>query len=286
MAEQSDFQSKDPIAWCPGCGNFGILNALKQALAEMELKPEDILLVSGIGQAAKLLHYMKGNTFNGLHGRTLPVATAAKIVNPGLTVIAVGGDGDGYAEGGNHYIHAMRRNIDIAYMVHNNQIYGLTKGQASPTSDEDMKTGTTPDGNYICPERPLALAVASDCSWVARGFVLEKEHLVYLMKQALKNRGFSLLEILQPCVSFNKRNTFDWYRERTYKLEQTSYDPTDRASAFQKALEWGESIPIGVIYRSPSRQSYLEKAGLNETGPLITKKRDPAAVESLYSEFQ
>ena len=193
MADIDVFKSDDPIAWCPGCGNFGILGALKRALALSGLKPEQVLIVSGIGQAAKLPHYLRCNMFNGLHGRALPVATGAKIANHELVVIADGGDGDGFAEGGNHFIHAMRRNLDMTYLVHNNQIYALTKGQASPTTDADMVTGTTPEGNSMEPERPLALAVAGDCGFAARGFVGEMDHLVDLIQKAIRARGLFLL---------------------------------------------------------------------------------------------
>jgi len=285
MTKIERFNSSDPIAWCPGCGNFGILNAWKKALAEMDRKPEDILMVSGIGQAAKLPHYLLCNTFNGLHGRTLPVATGAKIANHDLIVIADGGDGDGYAEGGNHFIHAMRRNIDMTYFVHNNQIYGLTKGQPSPTSDENMVTGTTPEGNYICPERPLSLAVASNCSFVARGFAKEMEHLKDLMIKAIQNKGFSLLEILQPCVSFNKVNTYDWYDNRVYRLEDKPYDPFDRQAAFLKALEWGDKIPIGIIFQS-RRKTYEDQAGLDkEKKPLFKKERKKEELKNILDEF-
>jgi 2-oxoglutarate ferredoxin oxidoreductase subunit beta len=284
MAKLDDFNSNDPIAWCPGCGNFGILNAWKKALVEMDLKPEEILMVSGIGQAAKLPHYLRCNTFNGLHGRTLPVAAGAKIANHKLTVIADGGDGDGYAEGGNHFIHAMRRNIDISYFVHNNQIYGLTKGQASPTSDENMVTGTTPGGNAVCPEKPLALAVASTCSFVARGYVGEMEHLKDLMIKAVQNKGFSFLEILQPCVSFNKTNTYDWYKDRIYRLEDEPYDPFNRAEAFQKALEWGDRIPIGILFKS-RRKTYEELTGLEGKEPLSTRERKEKDLNRLWEEF-
>jgi 2-oxoglutarate ferredoxin oxidoreductase subunit beta len=284
MTKIDDFKSNDPIAWCPGCGNFGILNAWKNALAEMDLKPEEILMVSGIGQAAKLPHYLRCNTFNGLHGRTLPVATGAKIANHRLVVIAEGGDGDGYAEGGNHFIHAMRRNIGITYFVHNNQIYGLTKGQASPTSDEKMVTGTTPEGNTVCPERPLALAVAMECSFVARGYVGEMDHLKDLMKKAVQNEGFSLLEILQPCVSFNKTNTYDWYKKRVYRLENGPYDPFERADAFQKALEWGDKIPIGIIFQS-RRKPYEKLAGLEGKEPLSHRERKGKDLEDLWEDF-
>jgi len=285
MTKIESFNSSDPIAWCPGCGNFGILNAWKKALAEMDCKPEDILMVSGIGQSSKLPHYLLCNTFNGLHGRTLPVATGAKIANHKLIVIADGGDGDGYAEGGNHFIHAMRRNIDISYFVHNNQIYGLTKGQPSPTSDENMVTGTTPEGNVLCPERPLALAVASNCSFVARGYAKEMEHLKDLMIKAVKNKGFSLLEILQPCVSFNKVNTYDWYEKRVYRLEDKPYDPFDRKEAFQKALEWGDKIPIGILFQS-RRKTYWELAGLDKyEEPLFKREREKKDLNGILKEF-
>ena len=285
MTKIEDFNSSDPIAWCPGCGNFGILNAWKRALVEMGCKPEDILMVSGIGQSSKLPHYLLCNTFNGLHGRTLPVATGAKIANHKLIVIADGGDGDGYAEGGNHFIHAMRRNIDISYFVHNNQIYGLTKGQPSPTSDENMVTRTTPEGNALCPERPLALAVASNCSFVARGYAKEMEHLKDLMIKAVKNKGFSLLEILQPCVSFNKVNTYDWYEKRVYRLEDKPYDPSNRQAAFRKALEWGDKIPIGIIFKS-RRKTYEELAGLDkDEEPLFKREREKEDLNGILKEF-
>jgi 2-oxoglutarate ferredoxin oxidoreductase subunit beta len=285
MANKDRFKSDDPIAWCRGCGNFGILNAWKEAFTQLDLRPEQILMVSGIGQAAKLPHYLLCNTFNGLHGRTLPVATGAKIVNPELVVVAAGGDGDGYAEGGNHFIHAMRRNVDMTYAVHDNQIYGLTKGQASPTSEEDIVTGSTPRGNPLKPERPLALAVASDCSFVARGFAGNQDHLVDLMKQAIGNKGFSLLEILQPCVSFNRINTFDWYRERVYDLGERGHDPQDRAVAFEKALEWGEQIPIGVIYTS-DRETHAGYTGLADQEPLYRRSGRASAIKNLYSNFR
>ena len=284
MADIDIFKSDDPIAWCPGCGNFGILNALKRALAQLGLKPEDVLLVSGIGQAAKLPHYLRCNTFNGLHGRALPAATGAKIAGHDLVVIAVGGDGDGYAEGGNHFIHAMRRNLDMTYLVHNNQIYGLTKGQASPTTDKDMVTGTTPGGNFLGPEKPLALAVAADCGFAARGFAGEIDHLAGLIEQAVRHEGFSFVEILQPCVSFNKVNTFAWYKERVYVLDEASYDPADRAAAFQKALEWGDRIPLGVIFRS-DRRTYEDLAGLKGAKPLRDRNPDKEKLAGIFEEF-
>jgi 2-oxoglutarate ferredoxin oxidoreductase subunit beta len=250
MLTLKDYESPDEIAWCPGCGNFGILPAVKQALLELKIEPWQVLFVSGIGQAPKLPHYLKCNLFNGLHGRTLPVAIAAKLVNSRLIVIAEGGDGDGYAEGGNHFIHALRKNVDITYLVHDNQIYGLTKGQVSPRSDQGAVTTTTPLGAFYPPINPLAVAIAIDAGFVARSFSGDPKHLAGTIKQAIQHQGFALVDILQNCVSFNKVNTFAWYQKRVYDVNDTKHDPGDRMAAFAKAREWGDRIPIGVIYRS------------------------------------
>jgi 2-oxoglutarate ferredoxin oxidoreductase subunit beta len=251
MVALGDFNSDDPIAWCPGCGNFSILKALKNALVEMGKKPSEIVIVSGIGQAPKTPHYLRCNAFNGLHGRTLPVATGIKLSNHELTVLAEGGDGDGYAEGGNHFVHAMRRNVDITYLVHNNQVYGLTKGQTSPTSDLGYISKTTPMGSPNPAMNPLLLGIASDCSFVARGFSGEIEHLTSLIKEGISHKGFAFIEILQPCVSFNRTNTHKWYADRVYRInDEPEYDPMDRMVAFARAQEWGEKIPIGIIYKT------------------------------------
>jgi 2-oxoglutarate ferredoxin oxidoreductase subunit beta len=280
MAALKDYDSSDPIAWCPGCGNFAILDAVKQALSELKLEPWQTLFVSGIGQAPKLPHYLRCNLFNGLHGRTLPVATAAKLANSALTVIAEGGDGDGLAEGGNHFIHALRRNLDLTYLVHDNQIYGLTKGQLSPRSDQGMHTTTTPSGSLYPPVNPLAVAVALDCGFVARGFSGEPQHLVGLIRQAVQFKGFAVIDILQNCVSFNKVNTFAWYKQRVYDVNQTKYDPTDRKAAFAKSLEWGDRIPIGVIYRScrPAGKALSDP-------PLVDRPIDFRKRERLLRDF-
>jgi 2-oxoglutarate ferredoxin oxidoreductase subunit beta len=239
-------------AWCPGCGNFGMLKAFKEALAELEIRPEQVLLVSGIGQSGKFPHYLKCNTFNGIHGRTLPVATGVRLVNPELTVVAAAGDGDCYGEGANHLLAAMRRNPNITLSVHNNQIYALTKGQATPTTDQGVKTLLQPEGVAYPPLKALAVAVSQDCSWVGRGFAGMVEHLKDLYKQALAHKGFAFLEVLQPCVTFNHINTYQWYRERVYRVEEEpAYDPENELWAYEKAKEWGDRIPIGVIYRRP-----------------------------------
>jgi 2-oxoglutarate ferredoxin oxidoreductase subunit beta len=248
------------------------------------LEPYQVLMVSGIGQAAKLPHYMKCNLFNGLHGRTLPVATGAKIVNPNLTVIAIGGDGDGYSEGGNHFMHAIRRNIDVTYLVHDNQIYGLTKGQASATSDEGFITKTTPMGAFSKPLNPIALAISQGISFVGRGFSGDIEHLSNLIAEAIDNRGFSLVDILQPCVTFNRVNTYQWYRKRVYKLDN-SYDPKDRDIAFQKAQEWGDKIPIGKIYVE-DRMTYSQHNPEIEKNPIIEQEHDLEKFKTILEDFK
>jgi 2-oxoglutarate ferredoxin oxidoreductase subunit beta len=282
MVTTSDYAGLKP-AWCPGCGNFGILKGLNRALIEMEIEPHQVLLVSGIGQAGKLPHYTRGNVFNSLHGRPIPPAIGAKIANRELIVIAVSGDGDAYGEGGNHFLHAARRNHDITYLVHNNQIYGLTKGQASPTSDIGFITKTTPYG-ATNPVNPIALAIVSGASFVSRGFAGDIDHLADLVKKGITHRGFALIDILQPCVSFNHKNTYQWYKERVYKLEDQKHDPSDKKAALQKALEWGDKIPIGVIYEE-NLPVYEDQLPALSDGPLVEKKIDPRRVEKLLAEF-
>lgn len=245
------------IAWCPGCGNFGILRALKEALGELGYKPQQVVLVSGIGQAAKAPHYLKANVFNGLHGRSLPVAFAIKAVRPELCVIAESGDGCMYGEGGNHLLHAIRRNPDITVLVHNNQVYGLTKGQASPTSEKGFTTKAQPWGNLSQPLNPLSLAISQGASFVARAFAGDIKGLKEILKKAITFRGFALVDILQPCVTFNRVNTYQWYQERVYYLGE-DHNPYDQVAAFQRSLEWGEHIPLGVFYTNP-KPTYEER---------------------------
>jgi len=284
MPTFEQYQGAQEPAWCPGCGNFPILRTLKEALVELGVEPHQLVVVSGIGQAGKLPHYLRCNTFNGLHGRTLPVATGIKLANHEALVLAVAGDGDAYGEGGNHLLHAIRRNIGVKLFVHNNQVYGLTKGQASPTSEEGMVTKAQPLGVLSAPLNPLALAVALDASFVARGFAGDGEFLKELMKQALQHRGFALLDILQPCVTFNKLNTYKWYRQRVYRLGP-EHDPTDRAAAFQLALKWGERIPTGVIFRN-DRPPMQERLSVLKEAPLLKQpfslEEALRAVEEFY----
>jgi len=271
-------------AWCPGCGNFGILRALNKALVELNIEPHQVLLVSGIGQAGKLPHYTKGNVFNSLHGRPVPPAIGAKIANPSLIVIGISGDGDAYGEGGNHFMHAVRRNHDITYLVHNNQVYGLTKGQTSPTSDLGYVTKSTPAG-ASSPVNPMFLALAAGATFVSRGFAGEVNHLSDLIKKGINHKGFALIDILQPCVSFNHKNTYAWYQQRVYKLEdEKGYDPANKDMALVKSQEWGERIPIGVFYQT-TLPTYEDQIPALVKGPLVTQDIDPRRAKNLLAEF-
>lgn len=235
-------------AWCPGCGDHNILDALRQTLENLGKKPHEVLVVGGIGQAAKTPQYINTNGFCGLHGRALPAAAAAKIANKNLTVIVNTGDGDSYGEGGNHFMHNIRRNVDITHFVHNNQIYGLTKGQASPTTGIGHKTNVQPLGQFNQPMNPVLTALSLGAGFVARAFSGDKDHLVEVMTEAISYKGYALVDILQPCVSFNKINTFQWYSQRVYKLgKEHNYE--DFMSAVQKSMEWDDKIPIGIIYK-------------------------------------
>lgn len=270
-------------AWCPGCGNFPILKTFKDTMVELGIEPHQFTIVSGIGQAAKLPHYTKCNTFNGLHGRALPVATGIRLANHTMPVIVTTGDGDCYGEGGNHLLAAMRRNINVKLFVHDNQIYGLTKGQPSPTTGEGMVTKNVPFGVISGQFNPMALAVALDCGFAARGYAADTGHLKGLMKEAINHKGFALIDILQPCVTFNKVNTYDWYKQRVYHIE-ADYDPEDRKAAFAKALEWGDRIPIGVIYRN-NRPTFEERLPMITDKPLVHQPFDTGKIEKTIKEF-
>jgi 2-oxoglutarate ferredoxin oxidoreductase subunit beta len=286
MVTLEDYESRvKDVAWCPGCGNFPILEALKQALVELNLEPWQVAMVSGIGQSSKLPHYLRVNEYNELHGRILPAATGLSLANHELVVIGVGGDGDGYGEGGNHWISAIRRNPNMAYIVTNNQIYGLTKGQASPTTDYMMKTKDEPVGIKIPPMNPLAVAISLNCSFVARSFAGDLDFTKDLLKKAITHKGFAFVDILQPCVTWNKLNTYQWYRDRVYKLGD-DYDPTDKLAAFQKSQEWGEKIPIGVLYlfkRPILKDDYvpLQKGTLVD----LQKAYKPSQFKDLLKKF-
>jgi len=281
MVSTEDFGEFE-TAWCPGCGNYSILKAEKEALAELGLKPHQCIFVSGIGQAAKAPHYFRTNLFNGLHGRSLPAATGAKLANPEAVVIAQSGDGCNYAEGGNHFLAALRRNIDITMLAHDNQIYGLTKGQASPTSARGHKTKAQPAGNPSEAFNPVGIAVAMRAGFVARAFAGKPEHLTEMIVKAVQHKGFSLVDILQPCVTFNKVNTFAWYKERCYILED--HDPTQWEQAMTLSMEWGDRIPLGVIYRS-DRHIFEQNLPHPTNKSLFKSKVDLERVNDIIARF-
>lgn len=270
-------------AWCPGCGNHSILASVKNALVELSLEPHQVLFVSGIGQAAKAPHYLNAHVFNGLHGRALPVATGARLSNPDLTVIVESGEGCSYGEGGNHFLAAIRRNIDVTMLVHNNQVYGLTKGQASPTTMTGAVTKTQPRGVFSAPFNPVAVAVAMEAGFVARAFSGKPDHLSGLIQQGIQHKGFSLIDILQPCVSFNKINTFGWYNQRCYELPP-EHDPTDRQSAVKVADEWGERIPLGILYRN-DRRSFESHFPVLDTGPMALQPINISELRNILESF-
>jgi 2-oxoglutarate ferredoxin oxidoreductase subunit beta len=276
--------SKD-TAWCPGCGNFGILEALRDALISLNLEPHRVVIASGIGQAAKTPQYITANMFNGLHGRSLPAGIGIKLANTELTVIVESGDGCSYGEGGNHFIHAVRRNLDITHIVHNNQVYGLTKGQASPTTAKQQKTELHFDGVQMQPLNPLAVALSLGAGFVARGFFADKKQLTSLIAEAISYRGYALLDILQTCPSFNKVNTFKWYKERVYYVPP-QYDPTDIAQARQTAEEWGERIPLGVIYRREQAEYAALHPMLCANPPLADLPLDPQSAKRFMDDFR
>ncbi len=276
-----DFEVEHDVAWCPGCGDYDILKAVKGALDALHIPRETLVMVSGIGQAAKTPQYINTSFFNGLHGRSLPAASAIKASNPGLTVIAESGDGCTYGEGGNHFLATIRRNPTITNIVHNNMVYGLTKGQASPTSRRGFKTPVQITGVYLEPFNPVAVAVSMNASFVARAFSGDVEKTQEIIMKAVSHKGYSLVDILQPCVSFNKTNNFRWYKENTYYLDD-AYDPTDRNEALKKSDEQ-EKFPLGVIYVRNGGETFEEHLAPYQNGvqPLYARTFDHEKLKGL-----
>ncbi|MEE9237442.1 MAG: thiamine pyrophosphate-dependent enzyme [Thermoplasmata archaeon] len=266
--EVTMYKSELKPTWCPGCGDFGVLNALLKALNELEIDPKDLVVVSGIGCSSNLPHFLNVYGFHGIHGRLIPVATGIRLANPELTVIATGGDGDGYGIGLGHFVHAMRRNIDITYIVMNNAIYGLTTGQASPTSEKGMITKSTPEGVIEWPVNPVAIALSSGATYISRGFSGDPKHLKELIVGGIQHRGFSLVDVFSPCVTYNKVNTYQWFRERAYSLEEEGHDTMDMIAAYQRAHEWDDRIPIGLFYRTDKPTYEEEDPALREVSLL------------------
>src|SRR3972149_1130510 len=234
--------------WCPGCGDFGVLRALEIAAGRLGIKPEDLFVVSGIGCSSNLPGFIHAYGVHSLHGRAVAVASGVKLANHDLHVVITGGDGDGYGIGIGHFIHAMRRNLDLTYIVMNNQIYGLTTGQASPTTMKEMRTKSTPRGNVELPINPIALALVSGATYVSRGFSGDPGQMADLIAAGIRHKGFALIDVFSPCVTYNMLNTYPWFKKRIYKLEdEAGYSPDNGKAALDKSFEWGDRIPIGLF---------------------------------------
>ena len=270
--------------WCPGCGDFGVVAAVEMAVKRLQIPSQNVVIVSGIGCSSNLPHFLSSYGFHGIHGRVLPVAEGIRWANHGLTVIGTGGDGDGFGIGAGHFVHAMRRNVDLTYVTMDNQIYGLTTGQASPTSRMGHKTKSTPEGVIENPIDPVALALASGATYVARGFSGDVKHLADLVANGLRHRGFAFVDVFSPCVTYNKINTFDFFRQRVYKLESAGHDPSDLVAAWQRALEWGEKIPIGLFYAT-ERPTYEDLEEVLAAGPLALQPAGLHGKGKLLDEF-
>jgi 2-oxoglutarate ferredoxin oxidoreductase subunit beta len=294
----ADYRTPVFADWCPGCGNFGIQTAIQMALTELQLEPHMVVIVSGIGCSGKTPHFTKVNGVHTLHGRALPFAVGIKLANPDLEVIAAGGDGDGLGIGAGHFVNTGRRNIDMVYIVHDNSVYGLTKGQASPTLRLGMQTKSLPKPNINAAVNPLALALASGYTFIARTYAYDVNHLKNTLVQAIRHRGLAFVNIQQPCPTYNDINTKDWYsgldradpktgkpQPRLYQLEETNWNPvvkspeeeTEKAvEALRKSMEWGDKIPIGVFYKNELVPTYDER--ISRRNPLY-RKEPPARQE-------
>ena len=286
MVAAKDYSCKVKPTWCPGCGNFGIWNSLKAALANQNIAPHQVLIVSGIGCGSKLPDYTRANGFQTLHGRPLAVATGAYLANHEMKIVVTHGDGDGFSMGGNHFLHTIRRNVDLVDIYQDNRVYGLTKGQYSPTSQHGFISKSSPTGSLEQSFNPISAALALGATFVSRGFAGDMPHLTWLIEQALQHRGYSLVDVLQPCVSFNKINSYQWYQERVYKLqEEAGYDQTNLPAAFARSLEWGEKIPIGIFFQNTESKTFGSQITALKNGALVRQNFELQDIEDLKSEF-
>jgi 2-oxoglutarate ferredoxin oxidoreductase subunit beta len=266
----ADLKGKVEPDWCPGCGDFGVLAAVEKALVELQLPNYGVVTISGIGCSSNFPGFINTYGMHTLHGRALAVATGLKLANHSLSVIVTGGDGDGFGIGGNHFIHTMRRNVDLLYIVMDNQIYGLTTGQTSPTSRIGMKTKSMPFGNIESPVNPISLALAAGATFVARGYSAEQKQLTELIKQGIEHKGFSFLDVFSPCVTYNHDNTYQWFRPRVKKLEDdATFDPADWSAAMEKSLLWGDEIPIGKFFERTDLPTLHGAEPVLNDGPLV-----------------
>ena len=268
--ELSDYKTDTTPTWCPGCGDFAVLRGIHGALAKLNINPKDVVVLSGIGCSSNITGFINSYGFHGLHGRALPVASGIKLANPELKVIASGGDGDGYGIGLGHFIHSMRRNIDITYVVMNNQVYGLTTGQASPTSEKGMITKSTNTGVLEIPVNPIALGLVSGATYIARGFSGDASQLTNLIEQGIQHKGFALVDVMSPCVTYNKINTYEWFRERVYRLEDENHNVINMEEAIRKSQEWDSKIPTGTFYKI-NRPTYESEEPALKEGNLVSR---------------
>ncbi len=288
MATLKDFRNNIKPNWCPGCGDFSVQAAIQRAAANVGLEPEQLAVVSGIGCSGRISGYINAYGFHGVHGRSLPIAQGLKMANRELTVIAAGGDGDGFAIGMGHTVHAIRRNINITYIVMDNQIYGLTKGQTSPRSAEGFKTKSTPSGSIESALSPLEVALAAGATFIGQSFSSNLKQLTSLIEEGMKHEGFSFINVFSPCVTFNKVNTYEWFKEHIVDLEETpDYDASNRVAAMTKIMETN-SLVTGLIYQDKSRKSYedmvagFKPEGLAKQNIKITEQE----FEKLVAEFK
>jgi len=294
----SDYRTPLFSDWCPGCGDFGIHTAIQMALAELQLEPYRVVIVSGIGCSGKTPHFTYTNGVHTLHGRTLPFATGIKIANPDLEVIAAGGDGDGLGIGAGHFVNAGRRNLDMTYIIHDNAVYGLTKGQASPTLRLGMQTKSLPKPNINSAINPIALALAAGYTFIARTYAYYVKHMKNILVQAIEHKGMAFVNVQQPCPTYNNINTKDWYSGRLYKLEETDWDPVVKnldeeldktMAAFKKSMEWGDKIPIGIFYKNELIPTYEERISkrisfYTKTPPAKQQISDEAGTPTIMME--
>ncbi len=265
----ADLKGKVDPDWCPGCGDYGVLAAVQKALVELQIPKHDVVTVSGIGCSSNFPGFIDTYGMHTLHGRSLPVANGMKLANHDMTVLVTGGDGDGFGIGVGHFVHSMRRNVDLTYLVMDNQIYGLTTGQTSPTSRLGMKTKSMPFGNLENPANPISIALAAGATFVARGFSADQKHLTELIKQAISHKGFSFIDVFSPCVTYNHDNTFQWFRPRVKKLEDAGHDPSDWIAAMEKSLQWGDEIPIGLFFERNDLPTLHEVEPVLKKGALV-----------------
>ena len=284
--EISDYKTDTTPTWCPGCGDFAVLRGIHGALAKLNINPKDVVVLSGIGCSSNITGFINSYGFHGLHGRALPVASGIKLANPELKVIASGGDGDGYGIGLGHFIHSMRRNIDITYVVMNNQVYGLTTGQASPTSEKGMITKSTNTGVLEIPVNPIALGLVSGATYIARGFSGDASQLTNLIEQGIQHKGFALVDVMSPCVTYNKINTYEWFRERVYRLEDENHNVINMEEAIRKSQEWDSKIPTGTFYKI-NRPTYESEEPALKEGNLVSRDINTGKqiAKDIFAEF-